>query len=55
MNVLYEEVPTQMLDRKNNWLLWNVFSPMHSLKLEVKALKYLRMATFTESEITGAG
>jgi len=21
LNVLYEKVPTQMLDRKNNWLL----------------------------------
>lgn len=53
--MLYQAVPTQMLDRKNNWLLRNVSVSMHSLKLKGKALKYLRMAPFTESEITGAG
>jgi len=40
LKVLYQEVPTQMLDRKNNLLLLNVSGSMHNLKLRGKALKY---------------
>jgi hypothetical protein len=45
----------KMSDCKINWLLSNVSGSMHVLKLKGKTLKYLRMATFNESEISVAG